>query len=202
MSFADTNRSSWRDGAILSRPTSARRSGTSAPAEPPLWAHASNSVITVPTKTSFSTPAASALAPSASPEREINGWPQPLRSYCRCPTPMSLSLCRTSFRCWPSRIHAGCITSCSRRFRKPCSLWPPTRAASEPTSASWRCYTPGTNRFVRILTSTAWFPPVGLPRIVPVGSAPLARDSFCPGKSSPRCLGQVPGFAQPRLSQK
>jgi hypothetical protein len=109
MSFANTNRSSWRDGAILSRPTSARRSGTSAHAEPPLWAHAWNSVITVPTKTSFSTPAAIALAPSASPGREINGWPKPLKNYCRCPTPMSLSRCRTSFRCWPSRIHAGCI---------------------------------------------------------------------------------------------
>ena len=50
MSFVSTNRSSWRGGAIASRPTSARRSGTSAHAEPPLWAHASNSVITVPTR--------------------------------------------------------------------------------------------------------------------------------------------------------
>src|SRR5262249_25155003 len=42
---------------------------------------------------------------------------------------------------------------------------------------------------VRIFPGTAWSPPVGSPRIVPVGSAPLAHDSFCPGRSSPRCFG-------------
>ena len=97
MSFVNTNRSSWRDGAIRSRPTSARRSGTSAHAEPPLWAHASNSVITVPTRTSFSSPAAIALVPSASPGLGRNGWPQRPRNSCRFPTRMSPSRCRTSF---------------------------------------------------------------------------------------------------------
>ena len=74
-----------RGGAIHSRPTSARRSGTSAHAEPPLWAHASNSVITVPTRTSFSSPAAIALVPSASPGLGRNGWPRTAQELLPAP---------------------------------------------------------------------------------------------------------------------
>src|SRR5215831_17037572 len=42
------------------------------------------------------------------------------------------------------------------RQRNFCSGLLETRACSEHNSASWRCCTPGTNRFVRTLTHDAW----------------------------------------------
>lgn len=95
-SLVDTNRSFWYGGAIRSGPTSARRSETCAPAEPPLWAHASHRVIPVPTRTSFSSPAAIARVPSASPGLGKNGSPPRPTNSGRFPTPLSPLRCRSS----------------------------------------------------------------------------------------------------------